>query len=302
MLDQRQMLAVLNALPDPVFILTESGRYAGLYGLSDPNYYHDGHGLVGSLIQDVLSPEVSDWVMAHLRQALREQRLIKVEYPLSAEQVAGLENQVGPDGMIWFEGHIQPFPELVNGERAVIWVARNITPRKLLEEKLLEASHTDPLTHSVNRRRLLEELQHHFGEFKRYGHPVAIVMFDLDYFKRINDQYGHLRGDEVLRRVCELCRDSLRENDLLARFGGEEFILLLPSTHADAAAHTAERIRELVSASLQGQLDFDRKVTVSFGVSEFLTSDKTYEQVLQRVDDALYQAKNEGRDRVVVYQ
>lgn len=300
-LDSEQMLAVLNALPDPVFVLTESGLYAGLYGLSDPEYYHDGHGLVGRLIDDVLPAEVASWVMDHLRQSLAKNGLIKVEYPLSADQVKGLENQAGPDHMLWFEGHIQPFPELINGERAVIWVARNITRRKALEEELLEASCTDPLTHAANRRRLLDELHNHFGEFKRYGHPTALIMFDLDHFKKINDQYGHLAGDEVLRRVCAICRESLRENDLLARFGGEEFVIVLPSTHAGEALHTAERIRELSALSIGRDFGFDQNVTISLGVSEFLVSDPEYAKVLQRIDEAVYQAKSMGRNRVVVY-
>ncbi len=94
-LDRDQMLAVLNALPDPVFLLTESGRYAGVYGLSDPEYYHDGHGLVGCLVNEVLPAEVAHWVMEHLRRSLSANGLIKVEYPLSAEQVKGLDDQAG---------------------------------------------------------------------------------------------------------------------------------------------------------------------------------------------------------------
>ncbi len=186
------------------------------------------------------------------------------------------------------------------GPEDIIWVARNITRRKALEEELLEASCTDPLTHAANRRRLLDELQNNFSEFKRYGHPAAVIMFDLDHFKKINDRHGHLAGDEVLRGICEVCRNTLRENDLLARFGGEEFIIVLPSTHAEPAAHTAERIREITASSLTRQFGFDQKVTISLGVSEFQASDEGYEEVLQRVDDAVYRAKDAGRDRVVV--
>lgn len=300
-LNSDQMLTVLNALPDPVFVLTESGLYAGLYGHADPNYYHDGKGLIGRSIQDVLPAEACGWIMLHVQQALDINGLIKVEYPLSAAQVQGLEHSAGPDGMIWFEGHVQPFPHLIEGERAVIWVARNITPRKLLEEQLLEASQTDPLTHAANRRRLLEVLQQHFGEFNRYKHPMAMIMFDIDHFKRLNDRFGHLTGDDVLRCLCAICRSMLRENDLLARFGGEEFIIVLPSTTAVQAEQTAERIRTGVTSELARQLGEKIQVTVSLGVSELLTADTSHEQVVQRVDKAVYQAKDNGRDQVVVY-
>lgn len=301
-LDSAQMLAVLNALPDPVFVLTESGLYAGLYGHADPSYYHDGHDLVGCSLQEVLPAEVADWIMAHIQESLQHNGLIKVEYPLSAEQVKGLESQVGPDGMIWFEGHIQPFPQLLEGERAVIWVARNVTPRKRLEEKLLEASQTDPLTHAANRRRLMEVIESHFSEFRRYNHPTSLIMFDLDHFKQINDRFGHLVGDEVLRCLCDICRSILRENDLLARFGGEEFIVVLPSTTVDRAALTAERIRTTITTEVAHQLGDDKQITVSMGVSELLPTDSRCEQVIQRMDEALYRAKEAGRDKVVKYE
>lgn len=189
-LNQGQMLAVLNALPDPVFVLTASGCYAGLFGHADPNYYHDGSDLMGSRLHDVLPAEVADWVLSHVQQSLQENGLIKVEYPLSADQVKGLENQPGPDGMIWFEGHIQPFPGLIDNEPAVIWVARNITRRKILEEQLIEHSKTDPLTQAGNRRRLMEALDQVYADFRRYNRPAALIMFDIDHFKRLNDKFA----------------------------------------------------------------------------------------------------------------
>lgn len=299
-LDRDQMLVVLNALPDPVFVLTETGLYAGLYGHADPKYYHDAKDLLGASVRDVMPTEVAESIMEHIQEALHRNGLLKVEYPLSSQQVKGLENSAGPGGTLWFEGHVQPFPGLVDGERAVIWVARNITRRKQLEDELLEASQTDPLTHVANRRRLMEVLEFHFGAYRRYRHPMALIMFDLDHFKQLNDRFGHLTGDRVLRCLCDLCRQDLRENDLLARFGGEEFMIVLPSTTAERAAKTAERIRTHISTGVAAELDEELNVTISLGVSELLQTDASLEQVIQRVDDAVYQAKDEGRDRVVV--
>lgn len=301
-LTPQQMLVVLNALPDPVFVLTESGRYAGLFGHADPAYYHDGKDLVGSYLHEVLPPVVADWITQHIHNSLRQNGLIKVEYQLSADQVKGLENQAGPDGMLWFEGHIQPFPELIEGERAIIWVARNITPRKHLESQLLEASHTDPLTGAGNRRYLMEKLEQIFAEFRRYVHPASLIMFDLDHFKNINDNFGHLLGDQILKTLCEECQRALRENDVLARFGGEEFIIVLPNTSQVHAEQTAERIRTKVVAEVIRKLPQKIDFTISFGISQMLASDKSCEQVLQRIDKALYQAKAAGRNKTVVFQ
>lgn len=302
-LNSEQMLAVLNALPDPVFVLTESGRYAGVYGHADPNYYHSGHDLVGSYLSDVLSADVADWVMQHMQQAWDQKGLVKVEYPLSAAQVKGLEMQAGPDGMIWFEGHIQPFPQAVEGERAVIWVARNITRRKQLEQELLEASQTDPLTRVANRRPLFELLQSRFSDFKRYQHPTVLILFDLDHFKQINDRFGHLMGDQVLASLCDICHATLRENDLLARFGGEEFIVVLPNTAMEQGLFLAERMRDLVFRELGACFpQYERAITISLGVSEFIDSDTRFENLLQRADSALYQAKHAGRNRVCAHR
>lgn len=301
-LNRDQMLAVLNTLPDPVFVLTESGLYAGVFGAADTHYYHDAHVLAGQRIQDVFPPQLAEMVMEHVQESLRRHGLVTVDYQLAAEQVKGLDNSAGPVGSIWFEGHVQPFPQLIDGERAVIWVARNITARKSLEDELLQASQTDPLTHAANRRRLLEVLQQGFASFRRYHHPMAVIMFDIDHFKQFNDCFGHLAGDEVLRCLAEICRKTIRENDLLARFGGEEFIVVLPSTTAERAVQTAERIRTTLATEVQLSLKEEMGVTVSLGVSELLEADSSHEDVLQRVDEAMYSAKEKGRNRVVLYQ
>lgn len=253
-LSTEQLIMVLNALPDPVFLLTDDGFYAGLFGHSDPHYYHDGHDLVGCRLHDVLPHDVADWIMQKAHLSLHENRLIKVEYPLSAQQVKGLENKAGPDGMLWFEGHIQPFPSLIDGKEAVIWVARNITERKQLQDELLHATLTDPLTGLFNRRKLVDALGEHFAEFQRYGHPLSLIMFDIDRFKQLNDTLGHLQGDAVLQALAQLCKPLLRSNDLLVRFGGEEFVILLPSTHRQEALLTAERIRHHIEDTLASEL------------------------------------------------
>jgi len=297
-LNSRQMLAVLDALPDPVFVITEKGRYVGVFGHSDLKYYHDGHDLIGASVYEVMPLDIAQWVIDQIHNALTAGRVVKVEYELSASQVRGLDPDAGPDDTIWFEGRMQPFPGLIQGERAIIWTARNINGRKKLETELLRASQTDPLTRTANRRKLMETLHENFAAFKRYGHPMSLIMFDIDHFKKLNDRFGHLAGDTVLRSLCDSCHSLLRENDLLARFGGEEFIVVLPSTPLQQALATAQRIRIDVPAAAARITSQEKKVTLSLGVSELTPQDSSYSQILHRADKALYIAKSNGRNRV----
>lgn len=295
-----KLLAVVTALPDPVFILTESGHYAGIFGGGDPNYYHDGSGLVGSSLYDVLPRDKADWFMEQVEKSLREQRLCTVEYGLAGSDVEGLDTDRGPSGEIWFEGRIQPLPFQIEGERAVVWTARNITQRYQLEGQLRRMSEMDELTGTYNRRKLLEELEEKFREFRRYAYPTALLMIDIDHFKRVNDRYGHVAGDEVLRATARVCMAQLRDVDLLSRFGGEEFVVLLPHTGIEAALGTAERLRKAVEQNIVKQSGSDISVNITIGVSVMKDSDPGFESVIKRIDDALYEAKRAGRNRVSV--
>ncbi len=128
---------------------------------------------------------------------------------------------------------------------------------------------------------------------QRYQRPFSAIFIDLDHFKRINDVYGHAAGDAVLRGVAETLNVCLRECDLLGRFGGEEFVVLLPETGIDDAMRVADRMRKDVACLQLGQIP--EAITVSAGVAEW-TSDETGEALLQRADRALYRAKDAGRN------
>jgi len=164
-----------------------------------------------------------------------------------------------------------------------------------VEARLRHMSETDSLTGLFNRRKLLSTLSERFHEYQRYGHPLAILMFDIDHFKQINDRFGHMIGDEVLRHISQVFTGSLRKVDLLARFGGEEFAVLLPHTDLEQARMVAERLRQLV---VQTPCD-DLEVTISVGVSVVTAGDSGPQEVLKRADDALYEAKRSGKNRVV---
>ena len=187
---KEQLAAVLNALPDPAFILTKSGKYAAIFGGTDTRYYHDGSSLIGKTLGEVLHADKEQYFLRCIQQTLQEQRLLITEYGLAGSDVRGLE-EVGPEGTIWFEGRVQALPDLYDGEPAVLWVASNITERHRLEQQLRDLSYTDELTGLSNRRKLLQSLQGHVDEYRRYKVPLSLFAFDLDRFKQINDTLGH---------------------------------------------------------------------------------------------------------------
>ena len=152
---------------------------------------------------------------------------------------------------------------------------------------------TDPLTHLSNRRALMEVIRLEEQRLLRGRQALSFVMADIDHFKHINDSLGHEAGDEVLRQVSQVLAAGVREIDHLARWGGEEFLVVLPGTDEAEAAVVAERLRTAISArAVRSQT-----VTVTFGVSE-VRDGETAEQAISRADNALYQGKRSGRNRV----
>ena len=176
--------------------------------------------------------------------------------------------------------------------------ARSLNDRFGREE---EASRTDSLTGLWNRRGFLEASDGALVRSRRSGKPVSIALGDLDHFKEVNDRHGHAAGDEVLKTVAEAIRASLRGQDMAARWGGEEFILLLPDTPKEGALHVAESIRRAI-ASLPMEYDGHAiGITASLGVAEHWTG-RNLEETIAHADAALYRAKEEGRDRVASFQ
>jgi diguanylate cyclase (GGDEF)-like protein len=285
-----QIAALLSALPDPAFILTRSGRYAAVFGGTDSRYYHDGSGLVGKTLDDVLHPEKAAWFQAQVAIALASHGLHVVEYALGRDDVKGIGTD-GPEELIWFEGRVQPLDYQVLEEEAVLWVASNITASKKLEALLRMQSETDSLTSLPNRRKLMSSLTEHFELFARYKTPASVLIFDIDHFKSINDGQGHLAGDKTIAATADVCRRELRATDFPARLGGDEFVVLMPHTDSEQALPIAERLRQRIAEQAGA--------TISGGLSEMTVGDLSYEEVLKRADDALYCAKRDGRNRIV---
>jgi len=161
----------------------------------------------------------------------------------------------------------------------------------LLEQKAT----TDSLTGLRNRQYLDQQLILEISRAERYQTPVGFILFDIDHFKAINDSFGHLAGDEVLKTLADTVSKAIRNLDVVARWGGEEFAIILPGSTLEPAVQTAGKLRALIEAC---NFPVDRTVTCSFGVSQYRAGD-TPEKITGRADDALYAAKAAGRNRVV---
>ena len=166
------------------------------------------------------------------------------------------------------------------------------------ELELRQVATKDSLTGALRRRTFYERASGQVEQARRYARSLSFVSLDIDHFKAINDRFGHQAGDAILQEVGKLVRTEIRAVDLFARVGGEEFILALPETDAQAAAILAERLRLILETACVNRENPALCVTASFGVAEFRAEDRTVDDVLKRADEALYQAKAAGRNRV----
>jgi len=184
---------------------------------------------------------------------------------------------------------------------AVIQRAQVVETTMADNARLEQLAQTDPLTQLLNRRALTERIATEMERALRYDATLALLMIDLDHFKRVNDTHGHLVGDDVLRDMGELLRGMIRTNDIVARYGGEEFLVLLPETDDAGAEVFAERIRQAVEAAsfARDAMTEPLRMTCSIGVALFPAARvETAEDLLARADSALYRAKADGRNRV----
>lgn len=169
--------------------------------------------------------------------------------------------------------------------------------QKTLDE-LAQLSRIDGLTQIYNRRHWQESLEQEYAKACRHGNKLSLIMLDLDYFKLLNDNYGHQCGDMVLIKVSALISSLLRVEDLFGRYGGEEFAIILPETNLAGAKELAQRICEQIASTPLTYNDETIKVTVSLGVAQLNGTEANYEELITQADDALYQAKALGRNQV----
>jgi|GEM_PF-1885799 len=211
---------------------------------------------------------------------------------------------------IWVEIHTYPIFDENGKVTNVIEYTRDITARKrteternILIDRFQHLSRTDDLTGLLNRRALIEKLDEETRRSKRYGSKLALMVCDVDYFKEINDSYGHDHGDKVLQAIASLLNKSLRKTDIIGRYGGDEFFMVLPETPLENAQELAERIRENVEKfGLKVNSGETITTSVSIGIAAFNPQSEDMNDFVKRGDNALYAAKGEGRNRVYLIQ
>jgi diguanylate cyclase (GGDEF)-like protein len=195
---------------------------------------------------------------------------------------------------------------ILNEEGNVVYLVANgkdINDRIKLKESMERLSKFDMLTNVRNRRGITEILDKEISRFRRHQSPFSILLIDIDLFKEVNDTYGHNVGDRVLVELCDTFKEVLRDYDSVARWGGEEFLIILPNTTYDEAIILGQRLNETIyskSFDSMKRADFNR-LSVTIGVSEFVDY-INITTLIKQADDALYHGKNTGRNKVIGYR
>jgi diguanylate cyclase (GGDEF)-like protein/PAS domain S-box-containing protein len=282
---------VVEALPVGVWITDSAGRLvygnpAGrqLWSGSSASALSQSSGSQGWFLSGGKRLTVEEWIAA---RALRDGRAaideeIEIECPDGTHRIALTSALPIADGQGVISG--------------AVMLHHDITERKQAEAQLRGVTDRDPLTGAYNRSVLYETLESEVLRVRRYGGGLAVIMFDIDQFKEINDDHGHLAGDRVLTAIAELVRGALRGFDRLCRYSGEEFLIIAPGTDLRQAARLAERLRvQIASASF----DTVSRVTCSFGVCEY-GGEEDADALVRRAEDLMYQARRAGRSSTAV--
>lgn len=233
--------------------------------------------------------------MRHLREAcVNAAELAEVYRPLQATVDYSVVT-------IWNLGarqfQVDTHPIRSDGHNGRIWLFHDVTAQQLVEQNLRRLAGTDPLTGLSNRRSFEEASAHLFS----VAPTMTALMIDVDHFKSVNDTYGHAVGDQVLQTLSARCRTVLRPDDLIARLGGEEFVIVSTGLNRDSTLALAERLRQIIAATPMQTDSGDIEVRASIGVAIKQNDDASFDAMLHRADTALYEAKRTGRNRVVVH-
>lgn len=268
--------------------ITWSQEVFNIHGIDGPEppplekaieaYHPDDRVMVSSLLEDSISKHRGFDFTARIVQPSGTVRHVRSRGEIDREH---------EDGSVGLFGIIQDISAQVAHETE-IKKARDHAKEEARKAKIM--ADTDQLTGIANRRRITDELDRAVSMARRHGQALSIAIFDIDHFKRINDTYGHQVGDVVLKRVAKTAVKAVRRGDVVGRFGGEEFVIVLPHASAQTALVVTERVRSAIEAG-----GHNPNVTVSIGIAE-LAEGETCERLLQRADEALYVAKKEGRN------
>lgn len=226
-------------------------------------------------------------------------------------------SKISTDRNLSRENLYQEYDKLLESYRSLLIEAAKITKIGDINQKKLFKSHTniekasafhyqssitDPLTQLYNRGYLMNILDKEFAASSRYHTPLSCILGDIDNFKSINDNFGHLTGDVVLKKVAGILKSIIRESDVVGRYGGEEFLIILPNVRSAEALIVAEKVRSKIAQTNTEEIAEGLSLTISFGISDMFThSPESVDELLHNVDTALYSAKEQGKNRCVVF-
>jgi len=248
--------------------------------------------ILGQGLSNVLPPES----LAMVRKILEEELALDAAGKADPKRMRTIEvEEYRKDrSRVWIENVLSFLRDENQQPVAIVGVSRDVTNRKSMEKELRSLAITDPLTGAYNRRHFQDEMQREISRSERYAHPFSLIMFDIDHFKVVNDRFGHEVGDRVLKELTAMIRGRIRTADLLARWGGEEFMILLANTKLRSAVRLAEDLLKQMQA---GTFSGVGRVTASFGVAAYRKGEGI-DDILTRVDNLMYKAKRGGRSRL----
>jgi diguanylate cyclase (GGDEF)-like protein/PAS domain S-box-containing protein len=282
---------VLDTIVDGIITLDDTGSVQSANPAALALFGYRSDQLLGKDIRSLMTPEMGERFGAGMGRRLMR----------AAEKASGTMRE--GEG-VRADGTRMPVEFIVSafsfgGQRMFAVVLRDISGRKLAEEKLRELASLDPLTGVYNRRQFDDLARAEMERWRRYGSRPSLIMLDGDHFKAVNDRYGHQAGDDVLKRIAAICKDAVRQVDVVARMGGEEFAVLLPETDLAAAKLVAERIRAGAEAASVEWDDTAISFTLSLGLVQAQSRDEAIGDLIRLADQALYRAKHNGRNQVV---
>jgi diguanylate cyclase (GGDEF)-like protein/PAS domain S-box-containing protein len=271
---------VMDAMSDAVIVTDYQGRVVDMNLAACRIFgWRNEHALISQRIEKIFA----EWPTIV--------GLLNADKPRPVELVLELGER-----QFHYQVSLAPVQDMQGYSLGRMLLLHDITDRKYMEEELRRLSVTDPLTGLGNRRKFFNALESEFARARRYHSDYCLIMADLDHYKSINDRFSHMTGDEALKLTAEAIQKTARKTDVAARYGGDEFVLLLPNTQVEGALQLASRLREAISRC---ELSVGEHLTVSIGVAVYFSMDKNSEDLLVRADRALYQAKKDPRGIVV---
>ncbi len=283
---EERLHALINALPDPVFLLDEDGRYVEVIAGEKHKLMLPSLNLKGKLLADVMSSERASFFMDVVHRALDTNTLQVMEYELPM-----------PEGERVFEGRVISTGLVLNGRQTVAFLARDVTDLTKAHQKLEHMSTHDALTGLPNRVSLQNRLRQAVSRTRRTGKKSAVILMDLDRFKHVNDSLGHTVGDELLKKVSLRLKDSCRAEDTVFRFGGDEFVIILEDL--ENAAHAGQAAKHFLDSfndpvKLTGM---ELQISGSIGIAVVPDDGEDADILVKYADSAMYMAKEAGRNQ-----